>query len=654
MGIAEDIILILIYGLVAGFIAGRMRVPMILGYIVAGIIIGPYTGGITVSDVHQIEVLAEIGVALLLFSIGLEFSFNELKEVRGIALLGAPLQLALTIAFGTGLGRMLGLAWVPSLVLGAIISVSSTMVVMKTLMNRGLMGTLSAKVMTGILIVQDLAIIPMMIIIPRLNNIGSGLEVLGLTLAKAFIFLVAVIIIGTRVIPFFLKIVARANSRELFLLTITALGLGIGYLTYLAGLSFAFGAFVTGMVLNESDYSHQALNDIIPLRDIFVLLFFTSIGMLFDPDVVTRNIRTVLLLVALVIAGKALIFSLLSRAFGYFNIIPLAVGLGLSQIGEFSFVLARIGLKEDLISRDIYSTVIATAVLTMFATPFLSMLAAPLYSLKKKMLRPEPVQTKNLPDTGLSGHIIIAGAGRVGWNTATVLHSLGLEFIMIEQDHRRYEKARDAGFPVIYGDASQEPALDAAEIREASLFIITIPVITVIREILRITRQVRDDIDIIARTDISADPAEFQDLNIHELVQPEFEASLEIIRQALLHYDFPIAAIQTYTDDIRHSHYSPLVKDTHSRNTLSNLKNACYLMETSWVSISGKSPAEGRSLRDLDVRTRTGASVTGVFRNNLFSPNPGPDFVFREGDLVSVIGNSEAVHSFEKLVSSGA
>jgi CPA2 family monovalent cation:H+ antiporter-2 len=261
MGIAGDITIIVIAALVGGLIAQRLKQPLILGYLLAGVAVGPYTGGVTVSDVHNIEKLAEIGVALLLFALGLEFSLRELKPVRHIALFGTPIQIALTMAYGFGIGRWLGWEWIPSLWFGALISLSSTMIILKTLENQGMIGTLSSRVMIGVLIVQDLTIMPMLIILPQLNTLDAGLTVLAFAALKAAIFLILMYFVGARIIPWIMKSVASWNSRELFLVAATAMGLGIGYITYLFGLSFAFGAFVAGILLSESDYGYQALSD---------------------------------------------------------------------------------------------------------------------------------------------------------------------------------------------------------------------------------------------------------------------------------------------------------------------------------------------------------------------------------------------------------
>lgn len=264
MGIAGDIIILVMAAFVGGLAAQRLKQPLILGYILAGVAVGPYTGGVTVSDIHEIEMLAEIGIALLLFALGLEFSFKELKPVRNIALIGTPIQIILSITLGIGIGLAFGWPWMQSLWLGALISLSSTMVLLKTLENQGRIGTLSSRVMIGMLIVQDLAVVPMMIILPQLNDPAAGLPLLGMAAVKAVSFLLVMILLGTRLLPWVMKRIASWNSRELFLLATVAMGLGIGYGTYLFGLSFAFGAFVAGMLLSESEYGYQALSDIIP------------------------------------------------------------------------------------------------------------------------------------------------------------------------------------------------------------------------------------------------------------------------------------------------------------------------------------------------------------------------------------------------------
>ncbi len=649
MGIAGDIIIIVMAAFFGGLAAQRFRQPLILGYILAGVAVGPYTGGITVSDIHQIEMLAEIGIALLLFALGLEFSFKELKPVRNIALIGTPIQIFLTLVFGFCTGLVFGWPWMQSLWFGALISLSSTMVLLKTLENQGRIGALSSRVMIGMLIVQDLAVVPMMIILPQLNDPTAGLPLLGKAAVKAACFILIMILLGTRLLPWVMKRIAGWNSRELFLLATVAMGLGIGYGTYLFGLSFAFGAFVAGMLLSESEYGYQALSDIIPLRDIFSLLFFTSVGMLFDPRYLIEHYRTILLLVVIVMTGKALIFGGLSRAFGYGNVIPLATALGLSQIGEFSFVLARVGIASNSISMDFYALILTTTILTMFLTPFISGMTAPLYALRNRWGKSYPFQTINLPEEGLKDHLVIAGGGRVGKHIADVLQRMEVCFVILEFDSRRVEQLKSLGFPVIFGDAAQSVILEAAHIEKAKLLLITTPANVVARAITTLVKKMRPDLRIVVRAQSLEQMKGFHEQGIYHIVQPEFEAGLEFTRQALLHLDLPVERIQEFTDDIRHELYRPLYDLKGEYHDLSQLQNSSRLFRLTWITIGPGSPLAKKSIADSRIRTLTGATLAGILRSGTLYSNPGPDFVLESGDLAGVLGQTGQLSLFRDL-----
>lgn len=646
MGIATDIVIIIVAALGGAMIAHKLRQPLILGYIVAGVIISPHTGGIMVSDVQEIERLAEIGVALLLFALGLEFSLNELKPVRRIALIGTPIQILLTVAYGFAIGRWLGWDAVPSIWFGAMISLSSTMVILKTLMNQGWMGTLSSRVMIGMLIIQDLAVVPMMIILPKLSNPEAGLPILGLAAVKSAVFLLFMFLLGTKILPRLLALIARWESRELFLLAITALGLGIGYATHWFGLSFAFGAFVVGMVLSESDYSHQALSDIIPLRDIFGLLFFTSVGMLLDPAFLVANWRSELLLVGLVAVGKGLIFAALARLFGYSNVVPIALGLTLFQVGEFSFVLARVGIETQSIDRELYSLILSTAIVSMMLTPVLSSLTAPLYALRKRFFRREALQTMNMPASGLSGHVVIAGGGRTGHYIAQVLKYLSVDFVIIELNYHQVEQFRAAGHPIVFGDAAQEPVLKAAQIENARLLLVTVPAIVVVQAIVREAGRMNPNLRIVATAEVSEQIRSLYEQGAYMVILPQMEAGLEMATQALLTLGVPTSEIQGYTDRVRHAYYAPITETEAVCDDLACLRNARDLLELTWVRLPAGGPLQGRSLRELNVRGVTGVSVVGVLHDGRFLPNPDADYRFAEDDLVAVIGRAEEREAF--------
>lgn len=551
MGIATDIILIIVAAFAMGVLLQRIGQPIVLGYILAGVLLGPHTTGLAASNLQDIEHLAEVGVALLLFALGLEFSLRDLKPVRKVALLGTPIQLGLTIALGMGIGHFMELDWQSSLWLGAMISLSSTMVILKTLMSQGWLGTLSSKVMIGMLIIQDLAVVPMMVILPQVSDPAVGLPALGLATLKAAAFIAGMLVLGTKFLPALMAHIARLGSRELFLLAITAIGLGIGYLTHLVGLSFAFGAFVAGMVLSESDFGHQALSDIIPLRDLFGLLFFASVGMLLDPSFLVGHVVQLAVLVFVVSAGKGLIFAAVAKLFRYGNVIPLAVGLGLFQVGEFSFVLAGVGVATGSIGPELYSLVLTTAVLTMAVTPLVSAQTARLYALRKRWFRHEQLETLNMPDEALRNHVVVAGGGRIGSQLARVLAHRELPFVLVELDHRRVEQARSQGWPVVYGDASHGVVLEAAEIAHARLLVVTTPDTVTARAIVQRAVQYRPKLPVVARaSDPSCLPV-FKELGVSSVALPELETGIAMTHQVLRHLGVPLPEIERHEVAVR-------------------------------------------------------------------------------------------------------
>ena len=649
MGIATDLILLVVSAFFSGLLMQRLGQPLILGYILTGIAFGPYTGGFALTSVHEIELLAEIGVALLLFALGLEFSLKDLKPVKKIALIGTPIQILLTIAMGYGIGQWMGWDAKASLWLGALVSLSSTMVLLKTLMNQGWLGTLSSKVMVGILIVQDLAVVPLIVLLPILNNPELGWVSLEIAILKTVLFLTGMILFGTRLLPWIMRHISHLGSRELFLLAITAIGLGVGYLTYLVGLSFAFGAFVAGMVLSESDYGHQALSDIIPVRDLFGLLFFASVGMLLNPAFLLDHWQQVFILVLIVSLGKGLILALLARIFKYGNVVPLAVGLGLFQVGEFSFVLAQVGVSTNSISHEVYSLVLTTAIITMFLTPLISGQTARLYALRKRWFKHEALDSINFPKSGFRNHVIILGGGRVGFRIAQVLKRLNVPMLIIELDQLRVDRAKHADIPVIYGDASHEVVLEAATASLARLLIITSPEVVIAQTIVQRVRKVNAEIQVVARAPGVEFLEEFKKLNISEVVIPEFEAGLEMARKALVHLHIPAAKIQHYTESLRQDLFASFFNENEETKIMEQLQTAEHQYDLQWMLIKPGSKLVGITIGEAEIRTKTDTSIVGVIRKEKLEPNPDANFRFEANDRVAIIGIDSARESFFQL-----
>ena len=649
MGIAGDIALILVAALLGGLVAQRLGLPLILGYILAGIVVGPNTGGPTVGEVEEIELLAEIGVALLLFTIGLHFPLGELSPVRRIALIGTPIQMALTVAFGYGLGRFLGLGWTEAIWFGALLSLSSTAVVLKSLSEQGVINTLSSRVILGMLIVQDLAVVPLIILLPALGDIGEGLNRLGVAALEATLFIAGMALFGARVFPWLMARIAGTNSRELFLISVTAIGLGVGYGTYLFGLSFAFGAFVAGVVLSRSDYSHQALADIEPLRDVFAMLFFVSVGMLIDPAFLWERAGTIALVVLLVFVVKGLIFGGITRAFGYGNIAPFAVALGLFQVGEFSFVIAREGVSNGAISQELYSIALTTAVATMALTPFATRLAPVLYGRWRERFPREPLQTFNLPQAGLRDHVVIAGHGRVGTFVARLLEQLGQRFVVIDNNPVQADAARDAGYPTIFGDAAADPVLRAAGVGKARLVILTVPDPSGARLVVERVQRIAPEVHVVARSATTDQLEELARLGVYEAVQPELEAGLELGRQALLHLGVGAEDIQRMGDRVRRELYAPITDRSADDELLPQLRRTSQMIETEWVRLPENSAMVKKTIGELQIRNSIGASVVALVRGDDVLPNPGPEVAFEAGDVVGALGTPDQRAAFREL-----
>ncbi|MBF0212401.1 MAG: cation:proton antiporter [Magnetococcales bacterium] len=649
MGIATDMVIIVVAALLGGGIAHLLRQPLILGYILAGIVVGPHSGGVTVTQIHDIELLAEIGVALLLFALGLEFSFKELRPVRKVALLGTPLQLIASMVLGYGLARMVGLSWNVALWFGAMVSLSSTMVILKTLMNQGWMGTLSSRVMIGMLIVQDLAVVPMMIILPQLEHPDMGASVLGAAALKAVLFLVVMVFAGTRFLPWVMRQIARWNSREMFVLSLMAVGLGVGYATYLAGLSFALGAFVAGMVLAGSHFGHQALSDITPVRDLFAMLFFVSVGMMLDPAYLLDHIGLVLTLVILAGLGKGAIFFGVSRLFGYGNVVPWAVGLGLFQIGEFAFVLARIGHAGGSLDRDTYSLFLTVTIVTMLMTPMISGMTAPLYALIRRRSRSEPLDTVEMPTEEHTDHVIVIGAGRVGRQVAQLLDRVGIDRLVVEMDLHRLERAKELGMPALYGDATQALVLQAAGLEKCRMLMVTIPDLVTSCAVIARARELHPPVTIMTRVTGLEHIEEVRKLQAPDVVWPHLEAGLEMARHAMVVMGMPASVIHRLALDARREIYASLGDDEPLLSPLEHLRASDNLFDLAWVPVQPRSTLENRTIGDLDVRKSSGVSILCVWREREPISNPGPDFCFSAGDLVAIIGPEEARHAFENL-----
>jgi CPA2 family monovalent cation:H+ antiporter-2 len=557
LGIASDFVLIVIAGFIGGLAARFLRLPLIVGYIAAGVLVGPHSAGPTVVQVHDIELLAEIGVALLLFSLGLELSFRDLLPVRRVAMIGGPIQIVMTCAAGAlAAAKGLGMPAREAIWFGAMISVSSTVVVLKMLSSAGVTQTLASRVMIGLLVIQDLAVVPMLVILPQLGAADQLFGSLARAIGIATVLLGAIVILGTQLLPKLLHLVLAWGSRELFLISVVAIGVGVGYATYLAGLSFALGAFVAGLVLSESEFSHQALSDVVPIRDIFGVLFFVSVGMLLDPAYAFSHPGRIASTVFLTFLGKSVILGIVARAFGYVNMAPWIVGLGLSQIGEFSFVLARAGVASGMLSTSTYGLTLTCTVLTMALSSPAARLALPLGRAWQAWRKPARASVPVEPlEDSFRNHVIVAGYGRSGKAAARVLQRAGIPLVTVEISHSIFDGIASDGLSGIWGDITREEILEAAHVRNARILLLSVPDQSTVRLTVERARHLNPAIQVIARALRTDDVPGLRRIGVNAIIQPEFEGGVAMVRQALMQYISDDATASQLISDLRAEFY---------------------------------------------------------------------------------------------------
>ena len=535
-----SIAILLAAALVGGMIAHRLRQPVILGYLVVGVVVGPYALGL-VSDLVLIEAAATMGVALLMFTLGLEVSVAQLRQVGKVGLWGGLSQILITFGLGLLVGVTLFQWPVPQSVLfGLVISLSSTMVCLKILMERGELDAVHGRIMIAVLVLQDISVVLMVVVMPLLGGVVENLPLaLALAIGKAALFIGMAVVLGLWVLPWLLGWIGGVRSRELFLLTVMVLCLGAALGTYIFGLSVVFGAFVIGLVLRESRFGHRALAEITPLRDIFAALFFVSLGMLLDPRFVLENWRLIAATVALIILIKFLVVFGIVRLFGYSGRIALLTGAGLFQIGEFSFILAQAGINMGIISTSFYSLVLASALITMILTP-LSISSVSWLHTKFTRIKTgrEPVieEISASPAYELAQEVklvVIAGYGRVGGNIAQGLRDAAIPYTVIELDPEVISELRHSGIPCMYGDASNVHVLERVNIRKARALVVTFPdpvaVVTTVKTALAINPRLK----ILARVHRAKEAELLKSLGVAELVCPEYEASFRFVKRLM-------------------------------------------------------------------------------------------------------------------------
>src|SRR5215213_752488 len=533
VGLIVDIVLALGAAAIGGLIAQRLGLPALIGYILAGLAVGPNTPGL-VADVGRVQLLANLGVALLMFGLGVEFSLSEVIRVRRAALLGGAIQIPLTVVLGTAAGLAGGWTLGAALLLGGAFAISSSIVALKTLMGRGEMESPHARVALGLGIVQDFSLAPMLPVLAGQRGGGFGIAE---SLLISAVVLIAAFLLGTRLVPPLLRLVARSGSRELFMLAIVAIALGVALATHAAGLSLGLGAFLAGIVVSETDFEEQVLADIIPIRDIFATLFFVAVGMLIDPFLLIAHWQLVLGFALVLVIGKLLITGGALLAAGVDHRTSTLAAVSMAQMGEFSFVLASSGFEHGLIDIGKYGTILSVALCSILAMPILVAISPRLVRIAEHLPgveRQERLAAGPPPPVAPTGeHVVICGFGRVGAEIGAALDRWDQSYSVIELNPAIVRDLRDRGIDALYGDAASRAELESAGVPTARTVAVTTPDLLATEAVIRNARTLNPAIHVIVRAPGTGDVSGLSARGADEVVQPEFEAALEFVRQVL-------------------------------------------------------------------------------------------------------------------------
>ena len=653
-----NIAIALVVAFCGGLIARRLGLPTIIGYMLAGIAIGPFTPGF-VGDTETISQLAELGVIFLMFGVGLHFSINDFWKVRAVAIPGALGRMAITILMGLGLSQLWDWSVASGIVLGLAISIASTVVLLRGLADQGLLNTPHGQAAIGWVIVEDLATVLILVLMPTLVNTQDGFnwQQLGLTLLKAAGFVILVLFIGIRLIPWILLRIAHTRSRELFILAILAITLGIALgAAGLFGVSLALGAFVAGVVVSESPLSHQVGADILPFREAFAVLFFVSIGMLVNPSYLFNNMGVILILTLLIVIGKSLVTLLFGFIFPWPARTTLVLAAGLSQIGEFSFILGQEGVGLGLLDQNQYSLILAGALLSITVNPLMFRLINPLerwfqrFPSLWKLFDHHGLTVPTQLEEEISGHVVIVGYGRVGRHIANLLSLMEIPYFVVDSVAERVQELDGRGIPTLFGDAANSEVLTHAGLNRARALVVAGPDEATSELIVASARDLAPELPIVARATTEEGIKQLASLGAQHVIHPELEGGLEIVRHTLLQLGLSPQEIHRYMDAVREDHYNFQVDTEDEHRLLHELMHAIKSIEITWFRLPSDNSLVGQTLEQANFRARTGASVVAILRDKELIANPKSNTAFQAEDRIGLMGEKEQIEEVERLL----
>ncbi len=637
--IIQDLALLLLVSLPINILFHRIKLPSVMGFLIAGILIGP-NGLQLIGEPESVNQLAEIGVILLLFIIGLEFSLSHLIKNLGKILGAGSFQLGLTATGFYFLLKHFGLTTEQSIVLGLLIAISSTAIVLKMVTDRAEIDTIHGRICIGILLFQDLCVVPIMLIIPLLgHSSGMGIEDLTIALLKSFAAVGAIFFLSRLLVPRALQLIAQLGSKEHLTLLVILIILGTGWVSQKMGLSLAMGAFIAGMIISESEYNHQIILDILPLKDYFSSIFFISVGMLLQTDYFLNSWSTHLGMAITVIFIKTVLAFISALIVKNPARMSFVVGLRLAQVGEFSLILASMSLNQNILDNSLYQSFLIVSILSMLAAPLIIQGSVKLSLLIYSTLR-SPVESSHSAtlEKSLSGHVIIIGYGVVGRNLAKVLKEINIPYLIIELDGDLIKQALTEKAEIIYGDATRRETLNRAGIKKSKLLAVSIPDFQATEQIVRLARQLNPDVYILAKTRFESQVDSLQDAGANQIIPEEFETSIEIFSRVLREYQIPNNVIEQQIELVRLEGYSMFrgfslniesLKKFSSYLTAS-LSKSFQVLETSW--------SNGKSLGELQLDEKTGAKLIAVVRDEQVQANPNDQFVIKLRDTLILFG----------------
>ena len=643
-----DIVVIFGLAIAVLFICHRLRVPAVVGYLLTGILVGPYGFGL-VKAVHEVEILAEIGIVLLLFTIGIEFSLERLLQIRKSVLMGGSLQVLLTFLATLFIAGRFGQAFGEAVFIGFLVALSSTAIVLKLIQERAEVDSPHGRTTLGILIFQDIIIVPMILVTPLLAGATGNLGESVLLLLVKGIGIILLVMVSTKwIVPQVLYQIARTRNQEIFLLSVVVICLGVAWLTSKAGLSLALGAFLAGLIISESEYSHQALGNILPFRDVFTSFFFVSIGMLLNIGFFFQQPGTIVLIALGVLVLKSIIACFATVLLGFPFRTSILVGLALSQVGEFSFILSRTGVEHGLLAGNIYQMFLSFSVLSMAATPFIITLAPRAADIILRLPLPKRLISGFYPVSEIKvkskkDHLIIIGFGVNGRNVAHAVRVAGIPYTIIEMNPETVRSEQAKGEPIYYGDSTQDVVLQHANIKDARIVVTAINDPASTRRITEIIRRLNPKVHLIVRSRYLQEMKPLYELGANEVIPEEFETSVEIFTRVLAKYLIPRDEIEALVAEIRSDGYEMFRSLFKESSSFADLNLQLPDVEISTLRVVERSSFVGNSLAEIELRKKYGVTVLAIRRNSQILSNPNVNMPFCANDVLFVIGPPDRV-----------